>query len=236
MIRPGGLWRIRIWKPLPAGTGAGVVGPAVIRSGMLPAAILAAIHFYRTRLAPIRGRLHRRRRRLSRYHKPRNVTRHCSRPLDIPVLKQLGRTHAYWELKEVDPNSGAIMQDFMISSGPPPPDQVPTNPATGKQFKDLNVYVHGPYDGVDQAANATWSWDSHYSSDCSAFTKMLAYAQNWQAHYNNNPTQGVLYSGFGPNSNSFAALLGSVGGLSPPRPPGATGWGYWPSVLSKLAG
>jgi len=102
------------------------------------------------------------------------------------------------------------------------------DPATGKKFSDLNVYVHGPADNIDQAASATWSWDSGWSaSNCTGVSAMLPYANYWESNYNNNPTQGVRYSGFGPNSNSFAGLLGKIGGFSPARPPGATGWAYW---------
>ena len=56
---------------------------------------------------------------------------------------------------------------------------------------------------------------------------MIGYATYWQNNLNDKPN-GVRYNGItGPNSNSFAAYLGTVGGFSPPRPPGAWGWGYW---------
>jgi len=54
---------------------------------------------------------------------------------------------------------------------------------------------------------------------------MLAAAQAWQQ--SNDTPNGTRYSWRGPNSNSFAEFLGEVGGFSPPRPPGAVGWGYY---------
>jgi RHS repeat-associated protein len=148
-----------------------------------------------------------------------------SRPLNITILKQLGLTHAYWEVEvAID---GVDIIDDTISSGP----QVVTNP-NGKRSSDLDVWVYPTNNNpsnADTPNNSTWSWSSGWSaSNCDGVYRMLNYANNWQANYNDSPTQGVPYSGlFGPNSNSFAGYLGQIGGFSPPAPPGSWKWGYW---------
>jgi RHS repeat-associated protein len=151
-----------------------------------------------------------------------------SRPLDIKGLKQLGLTHAYWELQiMVD---GQIITDVVVSAGPTPDTKKrPIDPKTGKRFTALDVWVHDPQAaGPDKPQNATWGWSTDWSKDnCAGVAAMLGYARNWETNYNDSPT-GVHYGGItGPNSNSFAAYLGKFGGFSPPKPPGAWGWGYW---------
>jgi len=142
-----------------------------------------------------------------------------SRPVNVRVVKQLGITHAYWEVQEFDPNIDETVLDEVITAGPTPP------PAK-KHY--LDVWV-GPPSGDNTKASATWSWSTGFSSgNCGGVSAMLAYGTYWEANYNDSPTRGVGYDGiFGPNSNSVAALLGKYGGFSPPKPPGSRGWNYW---------
>ena len=148
-----------------------------------------------------------------------------SRPLDYKVAQTLGwPTHAYWEVQEV--LAGTVVFDDMISAGPSP--NPPSNPATGQTVTALDVWV-GPASGKDTPQNATWSWSTGSSaSNCDGVLAMLSTATYWQNHLNDSPSFGIPYHAWPwPNSNSFADYIGEqVGGFSPPRPPGASGWGY----------
>lgn len=59
--------------------------------------------------------------------------------------------------------------------------------------------------------------------NCGGVETMLDYANYWQSTNDNN---AVPYNKRGPNSNSFAALIGAIGGFFPTAPFGAVGWNY----------
>lgn len=76
-----------------------------------------------------------------------------------------------------------------------------------------------PADPGDSRLLAPTSWSIGPSAEvCEAVDKMIKAAQDW-------PKQGIgKYWWEGPNSNSAAKYLGSVGGFAPGAPPLTKGW------------
>jgi RHS repeat-associated protein len=138
-----------------------------------------------------------------------------TRPINYFPVGQLGGTHSYWEVTEVDESTGSTF-DEIISAGP--------WTVNGKKY--LDVWQHSSsnnatYTGPDTVANATSSWSTGFStSNCAGVTGMVTAATSWPQNfvpYNNYSVNPI-------NSNTFAWALGVIGGFNPPAPSGSWGW------------
>ncbi|HEV2247638.1 MAG TPA: RHS repeat-associated core domain-containing protein, partial [Terriglobia bacterium] len=125
------------------------------------------------------------------------------RPVNDWRAKIAGATHAFWYVQ------GSDGKQYILSSGP--------TGASGNG--SLNVWRNSNVNnGADNTSATTW-WNSGISSvNCAGVDKMIQAATRW-------PENQIPYSWSGPNSNSAAHDLGTIGGFNPPAPPGSVGWG-----------
>jgi RHS repeat-associated protein len=112
-------------------------------------------------------------------------------------LELVHTTHSFWEL---DNKNG---QKNTYSGLPQPPNTW------------FGAFLNKS-ENADLISDPLW-WPSSGSNDCDAIDQM-------KEAFNQFPQNSILYSPFGPNSNSFARYLGSKGGFYPLPPFASTGW------------
>lgn len=155
-----------------------------------------------------------------------------TRPVGNAITKALGLTHSYWDIKEVDPNTGGTVDLNEVISG----DKQFTGLGAGTDnpLYWLNMNIHAPtnaplgpgvppYLGNETTNNPSGkiSFDSGLSnSNCMSVVSMYTLASNW-------PNNTVPYNGLTSNSNTVAHPFG----LSRRIFGTAAEWGFGPGVV-----
>jgi RHS repeat-associated protein len=122
-----------------------------------------------------------------------------------------GATHSFWYVQDRQGNQ------YIVSAGP-------TKTGAGGDYGALNVWGQNKpvndstkNSGANKASDLTHWQTGPSPDDCDKVDKLLAAARAF-------PNNSIRYNPLGPNSNSAAALLGSVAGFSATAPPGGFGW------------
>ena len=122
-----------------------------------------------------------------------------TRAVQDPRAQLIGATHSFWYVQD------SLGNQAIISGGPQ------------SGFLDVFTNWNNPQAGVDNGSAST-TWNSGVSANsCGGTDALVTAAQDW-------PQDTIPYSWSGPNSNSVANYLGTVGGFNPPAPPVSVGW------------
>jgi RHS repeat-associated protein len=128
----------------------------------------------------------------------------CFAQLKYRATSYFGYTHAFWWVQD---SNGT---HWVIDGGP------------SRHFGrgSLNSWVNqgdaGHY-GNDSPKATTWFDSGVSDAICGPVDAMLLAAERW-------PNNTILYVSTGPNSNTFAHLIGLAGGFDESSPPGSIGW------------
>jgi RHS repeat-associated protein len=119
-----------------------------------------------------------------------------------------GATHSFWQIHD------SHGDDYTLSGFPEHPD--------GPDFGWLQVFAPKGLQSTDGKDNSSatihWTTRGTGQGTCAQIDAMRDVAKHF-------PNSGIVYNPvLGPNSNSVAHMLGSVGGFAITKPPGAVGW------------
>jgi RHS repeat-associated protein len=140
------------------------------------------------------------------------------RPVNDPGAAAVNAVHTFWWVQG-DINGQAVQ--YILSAGP----------ATGPRgIQYLDVWAtQGSNNGSGDSSGSQTAWSSGLSSAiCAQVDAMISAAKSFPNNTVQYHAVGFLGLG-GPNSNSAAHLLGTLGGFNVPGPTFAYGW--WSAIV-----